>query len=145
MKRMLVATTLVVLGLGSLTSPAHAASLPASCDADGGVHGVDALVSYTAPNPTQHYWTGTRFELVGPGGSGGKSNMTIRVWENRSLKAQRSSLDNLAKHYVYKSSEHPRFQLNVRTQRAQSEYVDFVGVFDTAGPDPACTAKTATI
>lgn len=130
----------------ALVTPAHASTaLRASCDTSSGAHGVRAVAYYSAPTATHHYWSGTAFNLVGSGGTGGQSNMEIRLYQGSTLIAFRPSLDNVAKNYMYTSTAHPRFYLGEYTNRRYAEYVDFRGIFDTAGTDPWCTARTAVV
>lgn len=128
------------------TTPAGASTpLTASCDTSNGAHGVRATTYYSTPSSTHHFWSGTVFRLVGSGGTGGQSNMNIYLYAGSTLIASRASLDNVAKHYTYTSTAHPRFYLGEYTNRASAEHVSFKGTFDTAGFDPSCVAVTANI
>lgn len=122
-----------MLALTVVGSSASAGTLTASCSADGHNNNDSATFSVSG---SYHVWGTAKYKFTG-GGTGGQSNMIIRIRANGVDKWAYDSPDNRANGTQYgKSLE------GTKTAVKASEQMLFRAIFDTAGSDPSCNAYT---
>jgi hypothetical protein len=138
MRKLFMASALAGALIGAVTTApaATAATTTASCSASG--HNLNASADYSTSG-SYHRWSTARYSINGSG-TGGKSNVNIRLRANGVQKWAYDSPDDLDQNTAYSHS-----MGNTATLASQTEYILFRGIFDTAGSDPACNAYTPNI
>ena len=129
---------LAAAGLMVLASPgaAQADTASASCSAQSvfGTHNLTAEAYYFTSG-ANHVWTDAGFS-IGGSHTGGKSNVNAALFVNGGQVWSYNSPDNLQHDTWYGVG------IGATVNAAGNEYVNFQGIFDVAGPDPRCNART---
>jgi hypothetical protein len=130
--RILIVAVLAAATL-ALAAPAYAARVGATCSDDGQVFSATAFYS---PVGAYHDWYQFAYSLGGAG-TGGKSNVNIRLFDNSTQRFAYNSPDDLDQNVGYYVSVSPR----VRILASHNERVSFEAIFDEFGPDDRCTVS----
>jgi hypothetical protein len=130
--KILIVTVLAAATL-ALAAPAYAASVGTTCSDDG--HVLSATAFYT-PVGAYHDWYWFTYSLSGAG-TGGKSNVNIRLFDNNTQRFADNSPDDLDQNVGYYVSVSPR----VRILASHNEKVSYEAIFDEFGPDDRCTVS----
>jgi hypothetical protein len=117
----------------ALAAPAHAAAVGTTCSDDG--HDFNAWTFY-APVGAYHDWYEFAYVLSGAG-TGDKSNVNIRLFDNTTQRFAYDSLDDRKQNVWYYRSVSPP----VRILASHNERVSYEAIFDEFGPDDRCTVS----
>jgi hypothetical protein len=117
----------------ALAAPAHAASVGTACSDDG--HDLVARAYYT-PVGAYHDWYQFTYRLTGAG-TGGESNVNIRLFDGSTLRFANNSPDDLDQNIRYYVLVSPR----VRILASHDETVTYEAIFDEFGTDDRCTVE----
>lgn len=132
----------IAAGLLVLASPAaaQAETAAASCSAQGPIFGTHTLTAeaYYSTSGANHVWSDAGFS-IGGAHTGGKSNVNAGLFVNGGQVWNYSSPDNLQHDTWYGVG------IGQTVNAAANEYVNFQGIFDVAGPDPRCNARTPSV
>lgn len=117
-----------------LLPSADAHSATRSCETNDGTHNLNMTIHY-ATTASYHTWTYAQY-ILGGAGTGGKSNLHLRMWSGGVLNYSFISSDDLDNDHKY-TKNFPNFS----TPRVQHEVWKGHAVFDVFGGDPSCTAE----
>lgn len=141
--RCLIIAAVLAVSTFLVATPAHAAvfRLPAACSPGTGGLSLNAAAWYEPIySGAFNHWR--RFDSLIQGGTGGRSNVNIAVFDNgRAVYVHNDNADNKRSGIWYEHTP----PVDVVTTAANREQASFVAVFDTRGTDPRCTANTAAI
>jgi hypothetical protein len=139
LRRLWILVAAAALGAATFSpaAPAGAETLSAACTTDD--YYLSGTAFYAPVNEgVSHSWY--EFDYTLGGGMGDESNVHIRLYENSNLIWAYSSPDNRDDgSYIERPNPSPV------VPASSGEAVQWTGIFDEFGPDPRCTATTATV